>query len=378
MAPSDAQIAQLYAPIIRHEVSREAPHKDFILKYDFDRPEGQPGEAYWKWRDPKKKQRIELLDKEDANIERRPWGCIVTDASGEKHHLDLRAYVYYSVVRTATHNHICYAFYHPVDWKGIGSHSNDMEGAMVTAEVEGGRVVIVAAIEHLDINAGRLDERGEAMTDGRAHENEAFLWHADARRPLLHIETKGHGVWLNARARLHENDWHGTIEYQPESALQGGHIPPYYGYEADGMYSDRDRRVKRAYQLLPTNSADDPFAIWPVFKDIRPDGSIAMNPPWLWTHSGDAGLADRGEWFLDPAFYYAYRRGGSGRSWGDLRLRDDANSGRWALRYRSNPFLEYKLSAEKPFVPERGARMLRSVIKRRYRRNGDYFDQHPE
>ena len=376
-SPPDAELAQAYAPIIRHEVSRSGPHKDFITRFDFDRPDGEPAEPYWDWRDPIKKRRIELLDEgnpDAQSVERTEVGCIISDAEGVEHHLDLRAFVYYAVTRTRTHNYISYAWYHPVDWKTIGTHSNDMEGAMVVAEAEGGDVVIVGAIEHTDINAGRVPERGLPVTDGRAHENEVYLWYKNRKRPLLHVETKGHGVWLNALARVDENDWHGTIEYQPISELPAEHRPPPWGDESVDVYHDRDARLKRAYDLIPIYHPGEEFSLWNKFKDLEPDGSIGMNPPWLWTHSGDSGLADRGEWFLDPSFYYAYRRGSIGRRWGDLEVRHDVNSGRWALRYAQNPFLEHKLSQARPFMPERRARMLNRVIKRRYRRRGDYFE----
>lgn len=379
MPLSDKQLAQLYAPVIRHEISSEAPHKDFILRFDYDRPEDADPEPYWNWRDPIKMRRIELLDSGNPafeKLEATDTGCVVTDAAGEEHHLDLRAYVYYAVARTSTHDFISYAWYHPADWKGIGAHSNDMEGAMVVAEKDGGPVVIAGAIEHLDINCGCVDERGLPITDGREHENEVYLWYRNPKRVLLHVETKGHGVWLNALARLTEDDWHGTVEYQPHPEAQGGHTPPPFAEDAEGAYRDRDARVKRAYELIPMCSEPaEEFSIWERFKDIRPDGSIGMNPPWLWTHSGDVGLADRGEWFLDPAFYYAYRRGSRGRSWGDLKVRKEVNKGRWSLLYTQNPYLEHKLAADRPFIPQRNARMLSRDIDKKYRRpRGKYFE----
>lgn len=378
MPLTDAELARTYAPVIRHEICSQAPHKDFILRFDFDRPEDEEDpEPYWNWRDPIKMRRIELLDAGNpafGEIEHGEGGCVIIDTGGTRHCLDLRAYVYYAVARTATHDFISYAWYHPSDWKGIGAHSNDMEGAMVVAEKDGGRVVIAGAIEHLDINCGRVDERGLPITDGRAHENEVYLWYRNPKRPLLHVETKGHGAWLNALARLTEDDWHGTVEYQPHMEAQGGHTPPPFGEEAEEVYRDRDARVKRAYELLPMCAEGERYCIWEQFKDIRPDGSIGMNPPWLWTHSGDVGLADKGEWFLDPAFYYAYRRGSLGRRFGDLRVYEDVNAGRWSLRYAENLHLRYKLDADPAFLPERGARMLGRVIKRRYQRRGEYFE----
>ncbi len=383
MALKDRKLAEMYAPVIRHEICRDAPHKDFAVCFDFDRPEGAPAAEFWNWRNPLKKIRIELLDPGNplaGRILRTDRGCEVTDVSGAAHSLDLRAFVYYAVVRTRTHDFITYAWYHPSDWKAIGGHSNDMEGGMVVAETGGGRVVIVAALEHLDINAGRVDERGLPMTASREHENEVYLWYKNRKRPLMHVETKGHGVWLNARNRWFEDDWHGTVEYQPRPELPDVHRPPPFGDEAGGAYSDRDNRQKRAYELIPMYEPGNKFCLWEQFKDIRPDGSIGMNPPWLWTHRSDLGLADTGEWFLDPAFYYAYRRGSLGHRWGDLQLRDDVNSGKWALRYTENPYLEYKLStkakrAKSHFIPERGARMLGRLIDKKYQRQNRFFEK---
>lgn len=371
-------LASAYAPVIRHEVNRAAPHKDFIVRFDFERPdEHEHDERFWEWRDSTKKRLMEHLDDNgsEARIERCPPGCIVRHGSGDEDALDLRAYVYYSVIQTRTHDFVMYAWYHPVDWKKIGSHSNDLEGAMVVAERESGRVVIVAAIEHLDINAGRLDEYGLPMSTSRNRENEPYLWYKNPRRPLLYVEAMGHGVWLNSHIRQFEPAWDGTIEYQPVDELgKERHVPPLWGDEASDAYRDRDERVKVAYELLPMLEPGEEYCLWNRFKDIRPDGSIGMSPPWNWTHSGDRGLASPGEWFLDPAFYYAYRRGGMGRRWGDLKVRDDVNEGSWDLRYTYNPFLKYRLESRTArFVPERGARMLAQVIDKRYHRKGEYF-----
>jgi hypothetical protein len=379
MPYSDEQLARIYAPILRHEICNDAPHRDFTVRFDFDKVVGKDVEG-WGWRSPAKATHIGLLDPGNTaieKIERSDSGCIVTDKDGVSYELDLRGHVYYSVVRTSTHNFITYFWYHPHDWKNIGSHDNDMEGGMVVAETDGGPITLVAAIEHSDLNAGRVDQQGKPLTSSEKRENEVQVWKDDLKRPVLHIECKGHGVWLNGLGREVENSWTGTVEYRPEEMLPGAHKRPPLGDEAADEYRDRNKPILRSYTLEPTYVPEGELGLWNQFKKLSAEGGLGMNPPWLWTHRGD--LCDAGEWFLDPAFYYAYRRDGLGLRYGGLDLRDEVKSGLWALRYTSNPFLEYKLSDEakqkgNDFEPEREAKMINKIIDKKAQRKGEYFE----
>ena len=82
-ASLDKQIAVQFAPVIYQGLG-DQPRYDYITNFDFD--------GDWKG---------------DNN-----WG----NAANKKHLL--RAYVYYSVIETATHYFVHYAFYHPRDYKG--------------------------------------------------------------------------------------------------------------------------------------------------------------------------------------------------------------------------------------------------------------------
>ncbi|UCF21489.1 MAG: hypothetical protein JSU87_08925 [Gemmatimonadota bacterium] len=380
MPYSDEQLARMYAPIIRHEICDEAPHRDFLVRFDFDRIPGRDAGEGWAWRNPAKATHIGLLDPGNPatqKVERYDVGCTITDNAGVSYELDLRGHVYYSVVRTRTHNYITYFWYHPSDWKNIGSHDNDMEGAMVVAGTEGGPVAVVAAIEHSDLNAGRVDRQGRPLTSSHQRENEVQLWPGDLKRTTLHVECKGHGVWLNGFNRHGENSWTGTLEYHPEEMLPDAHKRPPLVDEAANEYGDRGKTILRSYSLEPTYEPDTELGLWNQFKKLGAEGGLGMNPPWLWTHRGD--FCDPGEWFLDPAFYYAYRRDGLGLKYGGLNLRDQVKSGVWALRYTSNPFLEYKLSDEAKqrgtaFQPEREARMIDKIIAKQAQRKGEYFE----
>jgi hypothetical protein len=387
MPPSDQEIAETYAPIIRQEINDEAPHKDFILRYDFERPEdAEERPDYWKWRDPNKKRLIELLDESGTSPCTEHPGCATAGDAADPRHLDLRGYVYYSVVRTRTHYFVCYVFYHPVDWKSGFGHSNNLEGAMVVADCESGRLVIASALAHNWIASGRVDQYGRPLNRDPAQRFTVYLWGGDPakRRATFHIETKGHGALLNGFTRRNAPGWDGTLEYRPLSAPEnGGHEAPPWGDQTGGAYHDRGSWIARAYQLVPILREGGEFSLWNQFKDVAPESS-GMSAPWFWTGGagpftgGDVG-GDLGEWFLDPAFYYAYRRG-LGRRWGDLRVRDDVNAGAWALRYAWNPFLKYKRShqAAWPFEPERDTPLLKRIIKRRYRRRGEYFEPEHE
>ena len=61
MPYSDEQLARMYAPILRHEICDDAPHRDFTVRFDFDKVVGKDVEG-WGWRSPAKATHIGLLD----------------------------------------------------------------------------------------------------------------------------------------------------------------------------------------------------------------------------------------------------------------------------------------------------------------------------
>ncbi len=115
----------------------------------------------------------------------------------------LRAYGYFSVVETATHWFVVYAFFHPRDWTDIfflyylDQHENDLEGALVAIEKDGstyGNLQAAITVSHADffsyLPEGSPLRANEESVDGTLR----FDGFSGGRHIVTAQEAKGHGL----------------------------------------------------------------------------------------------------------------------------------------------------------------------------------------
>ncbi len=309
----DKQIAAQFAPVIYQGLG-DQPRFDYLTNFDFD--------GDWKG---------------DNN-----W----VNAGNKTH--SLRAYVYYSVLETATHYFVHYAFFHPRDYKGgLGkstlvdvlikegirragkdptgladdvalSHENDLEGCLVVAEKRGNglRKAVVQYVETMSHN--RYLKYRPREVQGSVGE----LVEVKGQQPLLFAEPKGHGVssYTNSREQL-KKSVNGTLIYSyagkaedPEKR-RGDTL----GYDLLAMQETLWQRaqtgesetfaevidyqdVKVSIRQLEGNATRVEQSLGKLGAAFR--GTIGFKnkarAPWGWY---DDTEKDRplGEWFFDPA-----------------------------------------------------------------------------
>ncbi len=238
----------------------------------------------------------------------------------------LPAYVYYSVVETATHWFIGYYDYHPLDWNypSIHWHENDMEGLLLVISKSGGlpwgEFLCMVTEAHAEFWQ-YIDEQTAPSNSVEEWSGPEVIfsedidgdvgWTSIAPYPLAHlfadhehlkvfVESRGHGVYGEGKdayrypildvERFDEN-WDGDnfpldmgIIYYPstvaEEPQQSGTNPHIYeaGYALIKIDVLWDRRFDIG-EACPFSS-DDAFN--------GDDGtSNAANPPWGWDDSND-------------------------------------------------------------------------------------------
>jgi hypothetical protein len=312
-AALDKQIAAQFAPVIYQGLA-DQPRYDYITNFDFD--------GDWKG---------------DNN-----W-----INAGNKTSL-LRAYVYYSVIETATHYFVHYAFFHPRDYKGgLGkstlvdvlikegirragkdptgladdvalSHENDLEGCLIVAEKRGDdlRQAVVQFVETMSHNR-YLKYRPQA---GQGTVGEVIQM--QEQQPLLFAEPKGHGVssYLGTREQLRKSvngalAYRYTGEAEDPEKRRGDTV----GYDLLAMQETLWQRaqtgesetfaevidyqtMKISLQQLDGKSAVIEQSLGKLGAAFR--GTIGFKnkarAPWGWYDSSEPERP-RGEWFFDPA-----------------------------------------------------------------------------
>jgi len=219
--------------------------------------------------------------------------------------------VYYSVVETATHWFIGYAFYHPRDWTefdpfGIASHENDMEGVLLTVRRDGstyGRLEAMVTVAHSDFYS--FVPAGSPYTNGREDIDGPVIMQAAGgfSRPTTRQEAKGHGVRAWNGASFPGGD---GVVYLP--SVGTGEVPS----------NGNDRSV--AYRLVDTFAAGglwahrlDPatFASWGTFRGDNGQDNAA-NTAWGWDDHDDGSDLQRGLLATDPALLVSAYFGNEG------------------------------------------------------------------
>jgi hypothetical protein len=328
------QLAERFSPVFWQDVSgstqdRFRPWKDFFVRYDFDQTSAGPN---WpeppRFQDENKRARIRSLDvwldqQQRAVVQElteSPGVFRVTDkGTGEVSVLDLRPYVYWTVLATPTHYFFHYAAFKAEDWKAMFGHPGDLEGCTIIVDRKTERMVGALTLAHDDVQVTRgLDGENEANIEVLVDPSLATRdLNADEARPIngalrmdasrageaapkehqdIYSETRGHGQYgpnkiVPTRYIVYAN-------FLPEETWRA----PSFTW-ADYVVSDRfaDVRAKYKYRLVyfgtGRSSVPDPAqkTLWSEYRDLSrfPGGA---NPPWCWRDN----LLFRTGWWKDP------------------------------------------------------------------------------
>ncbi len=310
----DKRIAVQFAPIF-HQGLGENPRADFITNFDFD--------GDWKG------------DNNWQNLDNRSY--------------PLHAYIYYSVVETATHYFVHYAMFHPRDYKGdlvkssiLGvlisegvrqmgkdptgglandlalSHENDLEGCLVVAEKKGDdpSQAVVRFVETMAHNQYLRYCPGEERS-GACESIEM-----KGRRPLIFIEPKGHGPlrYTGSRQQL-KSSVNGVLIYsytgraedhdQVKGKSIGYDLIPVYDTlwirsqkEENETYGEVFNYETRAVLKLQLEKSPEKVemklgSLGSAFRG-KVGSKNKARPPWAWFDDSERDRP-RGEWFFDPA-----------------------------------------------------------------------------
>jgi hypothetical protein len=284
------ELAEHYAPFIAQETWFE-PKYDYLARFDLD------GD----WRG-------------DNNWEDAPQGSS-------------QAYVYYTVMETATHWFAIYNFFHPRDYSDkcvIGTcHENDNEGLILTIQKDGSRFGKLRAMETLAHNNVYSNVLGDDIRP-RAHNIDGAIGLHDSSRPQIFIEAGGHGV-------LGASNEHSLFDAEKGEFTSGSGLTYLYKGKAEQPKHPNDRNV--GYELLPMwehwwlRSIDGPThaeGMFDAYYSYRPVGRRPVprqaeiagsflgraqsenkaKPFWGWhdNKTRKAGLLATGQWALDPAY----------------------------------------------------------------------------
>jgi hypothetical protein len=214
-------------------------------------------------------------------------------------HYQPTGHAYYSVVETATHWFIIYAFFHPRDWTDIfflyslDEHENDLEGFLAVVAKDGssyGNLQSIVTVAHSDFYAFVPQEstlRGnlEAIEGILSFETYNSVLH-----PVTAQEAKGHG-----------------LKAYPYFNIKGDGIKYYPSYQniAEAPSHADDRFVfYKLVDIFESGGVWDQrfntnlfFSASGVFKSSYGFGKV--NAPWAWDDNDDIPLA--GELATDPA-----------------------------------------------------------------------------
>ena len=228
--------------------------------------------------------------------------------------VDMRGYIYYSVVETSTHWFIGYYDFHPKDWDSdeywdTDEHENDMEGALVVIRRSGGYGNLISLITSAHNDFYQYG-RG-SVTDG--HEDidgniEFTAVGEETDHPNLYVQSGGHGVYGDEDEAGH-GFW--AADWGEHETFPGGDGIIYYPSAEGASEPNGGAEILEAfYELIDIQVFWDrrfgPYGKGQTFEDFgvlasddASDGSGA-HLPWRWD-DGDDGDTYTGEFFYDPA-----------------------------------------------------------------------------
>jgi hypothetical protein len=224
-------------------------------------------------------------------------------------------YVYYSVVSTATHWYILYAFFHPQDWTDSPfdqEHENDLEGLIAVVYRDGsayGRLEGLVTVAHTDHYSYTVP--GSSLVAGR-ETIDGTLTIANGTHPLTFQEAKGHGLYGYGGGHTEDGD---GIWYYPSKPYLGSETvttpatPTPAGGDANPIAYYRLLDVFATGGLWSRRFDTTTFASFGTFRgdsgggcgDGSPScGNNSANAPWGWDDGND-GPMFAGELAFDPA-----------------------------------------------------------------------------
>jgi len=317
-------LAWYFAPIVYQNT--EDPRRDFITRFDFD------------------------SDLDPTNQRQH-----VQDSA-----FSLPAHVYFAVVEGKSHFFVGYVFYHPVDFKLVNGHENDLEGVLLTVErlPDGpGKLQLMETLAHNNLYQYYSDLRiqDRYQLPGQHYQDRDGALSAQvveregrivALRPEVVIEARGHGVLGNGDNRApagrtfvqYEPSPDGTTAQQPPDHNARGIDYALLDLEEDPLW--RQRRDSDIYE--------EPYEYWTgrrresderqqLLGALRKDGNA--RPPWAWDDLNDPFVM-RGDWYLAPAFAIAHHLAVPGLT------AEIINDPGYYLRH---PFLEGQSGGNPPF-----------------------------
>ena len=220
-----------------------------------------------------------------------------------------RPAVYYSAVLTRTHAYLTYTLFYPRDWVPVmcvpyACHDNDLEVVMVVAER----------------GAEADDPRALVFVESKFHtkfvaERGAEIARARDGRPVLEVETEGHGITpalasdrldVEDAVLLRHDSSQGTVQNARSETYA---LLPLYSTlwqrraatSAGGRLWTNGDGGFLAYQGARFGTVGRHFGATMANKEYR--GGV--RPPW-----GIDPDHNRGDWFFDPAFGALARHGG--------------------------------------------------------------------
>jgi len=328
------QLAERFSPVFWQDVSGESegkfrPWKDFFVRYDFDRTSAGPNwPAPPGFQDENKRVRIRSLDTWLDTGGRRlvqeskemPGVFNVTNPlTGETSILDLRPYVYWTVLTTPTHYFFHYAAFKAEDWKPLFGHPGDLEGCTIIVDRKTEKMVAALTLAHDDVQEVRaLDGQNEgnievlvdpslatrdlAADDSRPVNGALGMDAARAGDPApkehqdIYSETRGHGQY--GPSKIHPTRYIVYANFLPDESWKAPSFNK-SDYAATDKFSEVATKYK--YKLIYFGSGreeiPDPASktLWSEYRDLTrfPGG---VNPPWCWRDN----LFFRTGWWKDP------------------------------------------------------------------------------
>jgi hypothetical protein len=266
--PTDAELALRWAPVHYQDTDSSDYDADYLSRIDYD------GE----W------DTLNNWEHQDDDLSR------------------LGGWTYDSVVETATHWFIVYAFYHPRDWEdfpdpfGQFTHENDMEGVLLAVRKDGttyGKLEAMVTVAHSDFYS--YVPAGSTYTSGRETVDGTLIMQSvnGVAHPTTRQEAKGHGAFGWDGANFPGGD---GVVYFPSATTAK---VPSSGNDRNASYRLAD--VFASGGMWARRFDSTTYASFGTFRGD--DGADnAANAPWGWDDHDDGGDLPRGMLATDPAY----------------------------------------------------------------------------
>ncbi|MBI3893790.1 MAG: hypothetical protein HY303_19900 [Candidatus Wallbacteria bacterium] len=268
-APSAAEVAAAYAPVIRHQVAND---RDYLAAFDFDNN--------WNGYD---------------NWQHQEWGY------------PLKAVVYYSVLESQSHWFVTYLTFHPRKWAlintGAWSQENDLEGVQVLVAKDGsatGKPLVVEVWNGSGFDAYQADVSAK-LREGKWAGAAAF----QGTHPVLTIGSKSHEMRVaSPRSAPAKGEVVYSFTGRAEEPKKGAAACGYaLAAVASTFWSHRaETGAGRAFAGT-VDTANGPAGAALGGDDYKRD---AASMPWTWADA-KASRTAAGDWFFDPGHTFAQR-----------------------------------------------------------------------